>query len=193
MDGRLWKEIRLYIGEQIVKDTSETAVKMDTDSRIAAGIAKDLAVKEWQVAAVIDLIDGGSTIPFIARYRKEATGALDDETLRALDERLRYLRNLEERKQTVLSSIEEQGKLPLNWQRKSDRQRRHLLSKTSTALINQSGGQGQTSPERKDSRALPTGFSHLRLQVNRLTRRHVILMRIKKYRMLKQRWLLPKI
>lgn len=78
---------------------------------IAARIAKDLGIKEWQVTAVIELIDGGSTIPFIARYRKEATGALDDEVLRALDERLKYLRNLDERKATVLSSIEEQGKM----------------------------------------------------------------------------------
>lgn len=83
----------------------------DVNSRIGLKIAQDLGIKEWQVAAVVELIDGGSTIPFIARYRKEATGALDDETLRALDERLKYLRNLEERKQTVLASIEEQGRL----------------------------------------------------------------------------------
>ena len=81
------------------------------DSRIAAAIAEELGIKLWQAAAVIDLIDSGSTIPFIARYRKEATGALDDETLRDFDERLRYLRNLADRKQTVLASIEEQGKL----------------------------------------------------------------------------------
>lgn len=96
---------------KILKDTSETAIMTDVNSRIGLKIAQDLGIKEWQVAAVVELIDGGSTIPFIARYRKEATGALDDETLRALDERLKYLRNLEERKQTVLASIEEQGKL----------------------------------------------------------------------------------
>ena len=77
----------------------------------ASKIAQDLGIKVWQAEAAIDLIDGGATIPFIARYRKEATGALDDEMLRALDERLKYLRNLADRKQTVLSSIEEQGKL----------------------------------------------------------------------------------
>ena len=77
----------------------------------AAKIAQDLGIRAWQAEAAIDLIDGGATIPFIARYRKEATGALDDEMLRALDERLKYLRNLADRKQTVLSSIEEQGKL----------------------------------------------------------------------------------
>lgn len=96
---------------KILKDTSETAIMTDVNSRIGLKIAQDLGIKEWQVAAVVELIDGGSTIPFIARYRKEATGALDDETLRALDERLKYLRNLEERKQTVLASIEEQGRL----------------------------------------------------------------------------------
>ena len=96
---------------KILKDTSETTIMTDVNSRIALKIAQDLGIKEWQVTAVVELIDGGSTIPFIARYRKEATGALDDETLRALDERLKYLRNLEERKQTVLASIEEQGKL----------------------------------------------------------------------------------
>ena len=94
-----------------MKDIVETTAEMTADDRITSKIAQDLGIKEWQVSAVIGLVDGGSTIPFIARYRKEATGALDDETLRALDEKLRYLRNLEERKQTVLSSIEEQGKL----------------------------------------------------------------------------------
>lgn len=79
--------------------------------RIEKQIAEELGIKGWQVTAVIELIDGGCTIPFIARYRKEATGALDDETLRAFDERLKYLRNLEDRKETILSSIEEQGKL----------------------------------------------------------------------------------
>ncbi len=74
-------------------------------------IAKELDIKVWQVEAVVKLIDEGNTIPFIARYRKEQHGALDDEKLRNLDERLTYLRNLEEKKAQVLSSIEEQGKL----------------------------------------------------------------------------------
>ena len=74
-------------------------------------IAEELKVKLWQVEAAVKLIDEGNTIPFIARYRKEATGELNDEVLRALGERLTYLRNLEEKKQQVLSSIEEQGKL----------------------------------------------------------------------------------
>ncbi len=74
-------------------------------------ITEELGVKKWQVDAAVRLIDEGNTIPFIARYRKEATGTLDDEQLRRLHERLAYLRNLEEMKEQVLSSIEEQGKL----------------------------------------------------------------------------------
>ncbi len=78
---------------------------------INAQIAEELGVKKGQVDAAVGLIDEGCTIPFIARYRKEATGALNDEVLRELFDRLTYLRNLEERKETVLASIEEQGKL----------------------------------------------------------------------------------
>ena len=78
---------------------------------ITAKIAEELGIKTHQAEAAIKLIDEGNTIPFIARYRKEATGALNDEVLRNLFERLNYLRNLEERKETVLGSIEEQGKL----------------------------------------------------------------------------------
>ena len=78
---------------------------------IQATIAQELNLTAAQVAAVIGLIDEGNAIPFIARYRKEATGGVDDATLRDLDERLTYLRNLEARKEEVLRSIEEQGKL----------------------------------------------------------------------------------
>ena len=74
-------------------------------------ITQELNVKKWQVEAAVGLIDEGNTIPFISRYRKEATGALNDEQLRNLHERLTYLRNLEEKKAQVISSIEEQGKL----------------------------------------------------------------------------------
>ncbi len=74
-------------------------------------IAEELNVKVWQVEKTIELIDEGNTIPFISRYRKEVTGSLNDEQLRNLDERLTYLRNLEDKKTTVLSTIEEQGKL----------------------------------------------------------------------------------
>lgn len=74
-------------------------------------ITEELQVKKGQVEAAVKLIDEGNTIPFISRYRKEATGALNDEQLRNLDERLTYLRNLEEKKAQVISSIDEQGKL----------------------------------------------------------------------------------
>src|SRR5699024_7736799 len=74
-------------------------------------LTEELGVKRWQVDAAVKLIDEGNTIPFISRYRKEVTGSLNDEQLRKLHERLVYLRNLEEKKEQVLSSIEEQGKL----------------------------------------------------------------------------------
>ena len=74
-------------------------------------IANELSVKLWQVDAAIKLIDEGNTIPFIARYRKPVTGELNDEQLRTLDERLKYLRNLEEKKKTVVDSITDQGKM----------------------------------------------------------------------------------
>ena len=74
-------------------------------------LAQELAVQLWQIEAAVKLIDEGNTIPFISRYRKEATGSLNDEVLRKLYERLTYLRNLEEKKNSVISSIEEQGKM----------------------------------------------------------------------------------
>src|SRR5246127_3601688 len=80
---------------------------LSIESRLAA----ELAVKPQQVAAAVALLDAGSTVPFIARYRKEATEGLDDTQLRALEERLGYLRELEERRASILKSIEEQGKL----------------------------------------------------------------------------------
>src|ERR1700751_4861338 len=78
---------------------------------IEARIATELTVGPQQVAAAVSLLDAGSTVPFIARYRKEATGGLDDAQLRALEERLAYLRELEERRAAILKSIGEQGKL----------------------------------------------------------------------------------
>ena len=79
--------------------------------KISSTIANELNIRENQVEAAVKLIDEGNTIPFIARYRKEVTGGLSDETLRDLGERLTYLRNLEKRKEEVVKSIEEQGKL----------------------------------------------------------------------------------
>ncbi|MDR5885032.1 Tex family protein [Vreelandella janggokensis] len=84
---------------------------MDVNQRIIARLADELSVRPEQVTATVELIDGGATVPFIARYRKEVTGALDDSQLRQLDERLRYLRELEERRTAILTAIEEQGKL----------------------------------------------------------------------------------
>lgn len=84
---------------------------MSAVSNINQTIAKELQVSSKQVTAAVDLLDGGATVPFIARYRKEVTGGLDDAQLRELEQRLGYLRELEQRRQAVLKSIEEQGKL----------------------------------------------------------------------------------
>eukprot|EP01035_Chromulina_nebulosa_P038057 gene38057-51403_t len=74
-------------------------------------IAEELGVREQQVAATVELLDGGATVPFVARYRKEITGALDDAQLRTLEERLNYLRELEARRLVILESVKDQGKL----------------------------------------------------------------------------------
>ena len=79
--------------------------------KIIRQIAAEIKVNEQQVRTAVELLDGGATVPFIARYRKEVTGGLDDIQLRELEYRLGYLRELEERRDTVLKSIEEQGKL----------------------------------------------------------------------------------
>src|SRR5690554_4438304 len=84
---------------------------MDATNRIISRLAEELAVRPQQVTATVELLDGGATVPFIARYRKEVTGGLDDTQLRTLHERLGYLRELEERRAAVLAAIEEQGKL----------------------------------------------------------------------------------
>ncbi len=79
--------------------------------KIIAQIAQEIRVQERQVQAAVDLLDGGATVPFVARYRKEATGGLDDTQLREIEGRLSYLRELEDRRETVLKAIDEQGKL----------------------------------------------------------------------------------
>ncbi|MFJ4408705.1 Tex family protein [Streptomyces sp. NPDC088910] len=84
---------------------------MSGNGSVERRIAEELGVREGQVRSAVELLDGGATVPFIARYRKEATGTLDDAQLRALEERLRYLRELDERRAAVLESIESQGKL----------------------------------------------------------------------------------
>ena len=78
---------------------------------VVAQIAAEIKVRPAQVQAAVDLIDGGATVPFIARYRKEATGGLDDIQLRELEARLSYLRELNDRREAILRSIDEQGKL----------------------------------------------------------------------------------
>ncbi len=85
-------------------------------------LAGELDIKVSQVEATVKLIDEGNTIPFIARYRKEVTGSLNDVVLRKLDERLTYLRNLEARKEQILASIEEQGKLTAELKKKIEEQ-----------------------------------------------------------------------
>ncbi|MFD8202170.1 Tex family protein [Streptomyces sp. NPDC059701] len=90
--------------------TPGSSASIDVRS-IESRIAEELGVRERQVKAAVELLDGGSTVPFIARYRKEATEMLDDAQLRTLEERLRYLRELEERRSAILDSVREQGKL----------------------------------------------------------------------------------
>jgi uncharacterized protein len=85
--------------------------RRETEQSVHSRIADELGVRHGQVAAAVELLDGGATVPFIARYRKEVTGTLDDTQLRTLDERLRYLRELEARRDAVLESVREQGKL----------------------------------------------------------------------------------
>jgi len=92
-------------------DTTESGYPPVVNPSVASTIAGELGVRERQVQAAVDLLDGGATVPFVARYRKEATGGLDDAQLRTLEERLGYLRELEERRAQVLESIEAQGKL----------------------------------------------------------------------------------
>ena len=96
---------------QPLRQSNAQPAGTDTAGRIYAQIAAELGVAPWQVRAAVELLDSGSTVPFIARYRKEVTGTLDDTQLRELDERLRYLRELHERRRAVLEAIEGQGKL----------------------------------------------------------------------------------
>lgn len=127
---------------------------------IQTTIARELNLTAAQVAAVIDLVDQGNTIPFIARYRKEATGGIDDATLRDLDERLAYLRNLEARKDEVLRAIEEQGKLTADLRAKIDEAKVMHASKTCTSLI------GRSAPPAPRRRATP-GSSRSRCSSSR--------------------------
>lgn len=93
------------------QETLNTDAKVAAQNKINAVIAGELKVKTHQITAVVELLDDGNTVPFIARYRKEATGSLDEEQIRTIEERVTYLRNLEARRQEILSSIREQEKL----------------------------------------------------------------------------------
>lgn len=122
---------------------------------IIAKISEELGIKRHQTEAAVKLIDEGNTIPFIARYRKEATGALNDEVLRNLSERLTYLRGLEERKETVLASIEEQEKL-------TDELKAQILSAETMVLLedlyrrtSRSAERAPRSPRKRDWNRLP--------------------------------------
>ena len=94
-----------------VTTSAKSVFNLDAEARIVAQLAQELNVRPQQVASVIELLNDGATVPFIARYRKEATGGLDDTVLRNLDSRLLYLRDLEDRRGAILTSISEQGKL----------------------------------------------------------------------------------
>lgn len=98
-------------GQVILRGRAHIPGRIAQMSSISRTIALELGVKDEQVEAAIKLLDEGNTVPFIARYRKEITGGLDDTQLRDLEERLSYLRELEDRKQSILAAIEEQGKL----------------------------------------------------------------------------------
>ena len=91
--------------------TTDDALPQPVLPPVTDRIAAELGVRAWQVAAAVELLDGGATVPFVARYRKEVTGTLDDAQLRTLEERLHYLRELEERRVAVLESVRSQGKL----------------------------------------------------------------------------------
>src|SRR5689334_4069462 len=107
----MWPQCAAAFSTSRFSPMSATEAAAAANPRIVQLIAVELGVRPQQVAAAVALLDEGSTVPFIARYRKEATGNLDDTQLRTLEERLFYLRELEERRAVILSSIEVQGKL----------------------------------------------------------------------------------
>ena len=116
---------------------------------IIKAIASELNVRNGQVEAAVKLIDEGCTIPFISRYRKEATGALNDEQLRNLDERLKYLRNLEDKKAQVLASIEEQGMLTDELKSQIEKAETMVALRIYTALTDRREGQEPQSPRKR--------------------------------------------
>ena len=118
---------------------------MDINQRLT----EELGVKRWQIDAAVKLIDEGNTIPFISRYRKEVTGSLNDEQLRKLYERLVYLRNLEEKKTQVISSIEEQGKMTEELKNQILAAETLVTVKICTVRIVRNAGQGRRFAKEK--------------------------------------------
>ena len=118
---------------------------------LAQIIARDLGVREAQVESTITLIEEGATIPFIARYRKERTGGLDDTQLRKLAERYEYLTELQARRETILTSISDQGKLTPALERALCPRKPKWSWKTSTVPTNRNGEPRQQSPVNKGS------------------------------------------
>lgn len=137
---------------------------------IEGRIAEELGVRERQVGAAVALLDGGSTVPFIARYRKEATEMLDDAQLRTLEERLRYLRELEERRTAILESVREQGKLDDALEAAIRGRTPRPAWRTSICPSSPSGARRPRSPARRDSGRWRTACWATR-RPNRLPRR----------------------
>ena len=155
--------------------------------RIIKKIAEEIGIKLWQAEAAAELIDSGSTIPFIARYRKEATGAMDDEALRLFDERLKYLRNLEDRRQTIIAQIDEQGKL-------TD-ELRHRIENAETAaaledLYRPYKPKRKTRADVAREKGLQ-GLADYLLTLTRLPKRLIISQKKKKCLTQRQHWHLP--
>ena len=122
-------------------------------------IAEELGVREQQVSAAISLLDSGATVPFVARYRKEATGALDDAQLRTLEERLRYLRELDERRAAILdTSASKENSTPRS-SRRSTRRTARRGSRISIYPIGRSGGRRPKSPAKRASSRWQRRFS----------------------------------
>ncbi len=127
---------------------------------IAKQIASELSIRTGQAEAVINLIDEGNTIPFIARYRKEAHGSLDDEQIRNINERLVYLRNLEEKKPVLMN----RESLQRNLESRFWKHRHRLLWKTFTAHTALREGRGQLLPGRKVLKGLQIYLWHRKVQ-----------------------------
>ena len=127
-------------------------------------IAEELGIRAQQVAAAIALLDSGATVPFVARYRKEATGALDDTQLRSLEERLRYLRDLDERRSVILDSISQQGKLDAALKQAIERRTARRGSRISICPIVPSGGQKRKSRAKRASSRWQRRFWQVRIK-----------------------------